>query len=282
MTENSGRQCIFCDHPANSYEHIFPDWINKIFPPGKIGPVASISTQVVIGNDDATNQKTFPANKLAQLTAKIVCCCCNGGWMGDMEGRASQLLPPSLLGHDATFDPEEQIFIAAWATKIAMLGETIMEYADSFTRDDRWLVRKQRRPPLHAMVYLAIYGGPNIGTAYFRSLGDITKDGVPLTNLYVHTIQIGRLIIQVRGFPTIPLSQNSSLKQLREARFIEIPIFPPVESCKWPPNFRFDDKALGIYTSGGKEPPVPPPGIALNLPEPTPQPESTLPESGVP
>jgi hypothetical protein len=270
MEDAGGRQCIFCDHRANSFEHIFPDWINKIFPPDKIGPVEAIKTQVVTGDDSASTQTVFQAGKVAQLTAKIVCCCCNGGWMSDMETRARPLLEHAIVGHDADFTQEDQIFISGWATKIAMLGETIMKYPDSFTTDDRRLVRSQGRPPLHAMVCLAVYGGDSVGTAYFRSLGYVTEDGTPLAELYVHTMQVGRLVIQVRGFPAVPLTQNSTLKQVPETRFIEIPIFPPVETCRWPPRFRFDDIELGRYTAAGKDPPAPPPGMVLNPQQPTP------------
>jgi hypothetical protein len=261
MTENAGRRCIFCDHRANSLEHIFPDWINKIFPPDEIGPVGSVFTQVVIGEEDAAVRRAFSAGKLAQLTARIVCCCCNGGWMSDMESRVGPLLQDAIRGRDATFAPEEQLLIAGWATKIAMLGEVIMEYPDSFTRDDRYLVRKEQRPPLHARVNLAIYSGNYLPTAYYRSLGQIARGGTPVTDFYIHTIVIGNLLIQVRGFPALPLSENRSLQQISEARYIEIPIFPPVEICKWPPIFRFDDDALAKYTAGGNDPPVPPPGF---------------------
>jgi hypothetical protein len=263
----TGRQCIFCDHAANSHEHLFPDWINKIFVPADIGPVDSIQSQVVVGEEDAATLNTFPAGKLAQHTAKIVCDCCNTGWMAAMEDRASRLLRAAILGQTVRFTNEEQVLIAAWATKTAMVGESIMEYADRFTTDDRTLMRREQRPPLHAMVYLAAYGGPNVGTAYFRSLGQITENGAPITDVYIHTVQVGRLVVQVRGFPVLPLGQNTSLKQVPQSRFIEIPIFPPVESCNWPPNFRFMDEAtLGVYTAGGKEPPLPPPPTVLGLP----------------
>lgn len=267
MSEDPGRQCIFCDHTANSREHIFPDWINTIFPPGKIGPVDAIQVQVVTGQPEASTHHTYAANKLAQQTAKIVCCCCNGGWMSTMEGRARQLLEQSILGHATTFNLEEQIFIAGWAVKTAMLGETIMKYQDSFTEADRRLVRKEQRPPLPAMVFLAVYGGPNVGTAYFRSLGQVTKDGSPFTDLYVHTIQVGRLVLQVRGYPSLALSQNVALTRVSEPRYNEIPIFPPVESCRWPPKLVLDDDALGRYTAAGTEPPAPPPGVVLGLPQ---------------
>jgi hypothetical protein len=26
------RKCIFCGNPAGSGEHVFPDWLNKVFP----------------------------------------------------------------------------------------------------------------------------------------------------------------------------------------------------------------------------------------------------------
>ncbi|MFZ0667072.1 MAG: hypothetical protein WAM97_15065, partial [Acidimicrobiales bacterium] len=84
-----------------------------------------------------------------------------------MEGRARQLLEPCLLGQAVNFNPEEQLFIAGWATKIAMVGEVIMDFPDSFTEADRRLVRQQQRPPSHAGVYLAVYDGPYLTTCYF-------------------------------------------------------------------------------------------------------------------
>jgi hypothetical protein len=84
--EPRGRRCIFCGAPADSREHIFPDWINNIFNPQAIGP---IDCEVVQYSPDGTSVRTHPAGQVAGLRHRIVCSECNGsehgGWMSDLD-----------------------------------------------------------------------------------------------------------------------------------------------------------------------------------------------------
>jgi hypothetical protein len=255
------RVCLFCDHKANSREHIFPDWINKIFNPNAIGPV---DAEVVQYGPDGTVVNTWPTKKVAGHRHRIVCECCNGstqqGWMCDLEGEVSPILTPIIRGFPTDLSQIEQLLVARWAAKTAMVAETIMKFPATFTRPDAEIVRTQGRPPLRARVLIAAWEGEGVATRYLRSIGDVTSDGTPFMDLYVHTIQVGCLVLQVRGTTTFPASENISLSQIARAQAFEISVFPPVEICRWPPAVRLKEQSLGKYSAAGKDPPVPPAG----------------------
>ncbi|MFZ0667850.1 MAG: hypothetical protein WAM97_19035, partial [Acidimicrobiales bacterium] len=83
----------------------------------------------------------------------------------------------------------------------------------------------------------------------------------PFEDLYFHTIQVGRFVAQVRGFPNLPVGDNVALQRLLNTNFAEIPIFPPADVCRWPPVTALGEEDLARYTTGGKEPPVAPPAL---------------------
>ncbi|MGD0945352.1 MAG: hypothetical protein ABR972_13925 [Acidimicrobiales bacterium] len=227
--ETTARQCIFCSNPADSYEHIFANWINKIFDPKAIGP---IGCEVVQYSPDGTIVRAYQASQVAGHRHRIVCSDCNGdkrgGWMSDLEGDISPLLTPVIKGQPRIFDPVAQLLIATWAIKTAMVAETIMQFPASFSRADCELVHTQGHPPLRAHVSIAAYQGTlGIATRYLRSIGGIKRGDTPVMDLYVHTIQVGALVLQVRGTTTLPATDNRSLQELAVPGYVEIPLFPP-------------------------------------------------------
>jgi hypothetical protein len=243
---SSVRRCIFCGARADSYEHVFPDWINRVIVNQEIdSEFFSVADGKV---EDARNYKT---NKAAGLRAKIVCKRCNHGWMAELEDAVSTLLPPLIVGQETTLDQSEQLLAAQWAVKTAMVGETIMYRQAKFSQDDRNLVREQGHPPLRAHVAIAAYSMEQpVATRYTRGLGGVRRDGTSLMDLYVHTIQIAHLVFSIRGTTTLPASDNRSLESIAEPRYYEISVFPPVETCRWPPRFVMNEETFMEYTGG--------------------------------
>ncbi len=250
------RKCLFCDHTANSREHIFPDWVNTIFP-----PVPGGGAEVVQYSANGTIVNKWPSNKVAGHRAKVVCKCCNGaikpGWMSELEGEIKHLLKGMIEGKPGGLTPVQQLLLARWAAKTAMVGESIMKFPRVFTDDDGHLIRTQGRPPLRASVKLAAFEGRDIPTRYMRSVGSAEIHGAPVMDLYFHTIQVGCVVLQVRGTVSLPPTENISLQRVAQPGFFEIPIFPPVEQCSWPPRMKLNEQLLGQYSAGGKEPPIP-------------------------
>jgi hypothetical protein len=240
------RVCIFCGVKADSYEHVFPDWINNVV----LGEEFE-SQHVQVEYGEVAKQRSYQTNKAASLRAKIVCEVCNGGWMSDLEREASALLEPLMRGVRTTLDMPQQLLAAQWAIKTAMVGETIMYEQSSFSQEDRDLVRQQRRPPLRARVLIAAFAlDAPIPTRYTRGLGNVKRDGTPFIDVYVHTIQVLHLVFAIRGTDTFAATDNRSLEHIAEPHYLEIPIFPPVERCRWPPNLVMDEATLIAYSGG--------------------------------
>jgi hypothetical protein len=242
----SARRCIFCGAKADSYEHVFPDWINRVIVNDELD-----AEFFAVADGKIENARAYLANKAASLRAKIVCDACNKGWMSDLESVICPLLTPLILGKETTLDHPQQLLTAQWAVKTAMVGETIVYREAKFSQEDRDLVRKQGHPPLRAHVSIAAYSLEQpVATRYTRGLGGVNRNGAPFMDLYVHTIQIAHLIVSVRGTTTLPASDNRSLESIAEPRYYEIPIFPPVETCRWPPRFVMDEQTFIEYTGG--------------------------------
>lgn len=180
--------------------------------------------------------------------------------MCDLEGEAKPVLESMITGVPSTLIPSDQLIVAQWAVKTAMVAESMMEFDATFSREDCELVRTQARPPLRPRVLMAAYEGEGLVTSYMRSVGDLLSDGDPFMDLYVHTVQIGCLILQVRGTRTFPATDNISLNQIAKPQFFEISVFPPVEVCRWPPRRILNKDSLREYSAAGQTPIVGPPG----------------------
>jgi hypothetical protein len=211
------------------------------------------ATMFSIDRGQLRGRRRYEAQQAAGLTARVVCDGCNRGWMADLEQQALRLLKPILLGAPTALDVKQQLLAAQWAVKTAMVGEVIQYGSNSFTQDDRDLVvGATGRPPIRARVCIAAYAMDEpVATRYMRGLGGVRRNGAALMDLYIHTIQVLHLVLSIRGTTTLPAGRNRSLEQLAEPLHMEIPIFPPVACCAWPPNHVMDDASLIEY-SGGK------------------------------
>lgn len=103
--------------------------------------------------------------------------------------------------------------------------------------------------PVRARVSIAAYSldEPN-ATRYTRGLGRVEHKGQPFMDLYVHTIQVLQLVFSIRGTDTFPATANQSPSEIAQPRYFEIPIFPPVETCIWPPAHTMDNDTLMEYS----------------------------------
>lgn len=240
----TGRLCIFCGARADSKEHIFPDWINRLILTDEFEGMA-----FTIERGELVERRTHRTNQAAGDRARIVCRRCNNGWLSDLEGKAQELLSPLMLGEPTTLNAGQQLLAAEWAAKTAMVGETIQYAGNSFSQEDRDLMREQHRPPLRARVSIAAYAMDEpVATRYARGLGKVVRNGTPIMDFHSHTIQVMHLVLSVRGTDTFAAADNRALETIAEPRYFEIPLFPPVERCDWPPNFVMDHATLLEYS----------------------------------
>lgn len=245
--------CIFCGRQADSNEHIFSDWINEVI---KVDCVDAHA--FLVEGRQTTHERSYHAKKVAAQEAKVVCGDCNHGWMSDLEDEAKPILVPMITGNRTRLDYKAQLVIAHWAIKTAMVAESIQHGANTFTQDDRYIVRVDRRPSLRARVNIAAYdmSTPNM-TRYTRGQGPVLRNGEVVAEFYVHAIQVQHLVLSVRGTQTFPAADNRSLERLAQPAFREVPVFPPVEVCEWPPNQVMDEPTFLEYTGANNVAPHP-------------------------
>jgi hypothetical protein len=254
------RECIFCGSDAGSNEHLFPDWLNELFPVKKGDPDVELARH--IANESGVERTTWGAREIASATTKQVCHNCNTGWMARLEGMARPLLTPLTQGHAGDLNAEQQIVIATWAVKTAMVCEaTLSEMADNFTDDERSLLREQCRPPASVAVVIAAVEGQIAPMHYSAAKARMLVGTAEAARFHVHTIQVGPLVLQVvRRVPPLPnfgTLESSSLPSEIEADWeVATTIFPPKAKCVWPPPRVLDWDGLMRLSKRGVE--IPP------------------------
>jgi hypothetical protein len=147
------RTCMFCGGRPLTAEHAWPAWLRETLPNVPGGLWVRWDT---VGTDADVRQ--WPANEI-DVRVRWVCRPCNSGWMSRLEARAKPALAPMIRGQATTLDQPEQLLVATWATKTAMVLEFLKHESSAASADDRAWVRRYDSPPPTARVRIARYVG---------------------------------------------------------------------------------------------------------------------------
>lgn len=160
------RSCLFCENPANSKEHAFPDWISEIAPG---------EGNLKHGRGDAADSvHTEWTNSGFDIKVRQVCRDCNHGWMSDMEAKTRDLLEPMLLGtRTRPLSVPEQKRVATWVYKTAIMLALAHSDDERFVpKEDYRFLYEQRVPPEGTYVWIAAVAtdldGKNYSAGYSR------------------------------------------------------------------------------------------------------------------
>src|SRR4051812_37531604 len=148
-TRRKKRKCCWCPRPADSGEHIWSDWMNRVFNIDRyrfrrMAP-------------DGTTLQTYPKSQL-DLKARVICTPCNGGWSSDLENdHAKPALTPLLESFEPiTLTPEEVFSIAAFAFKTAVVADAMTdERKPFFARAERDAFRRRLEIPPGIQIWIA-------------------------------------------------------------------------------------------------------------------------------
>jgi hypothetical protein len=98
------RKCLFCQNPADSREHVLPQWLHRCVSAETGGKFPVQVGRYVEGQGNLDEKKFVSLN----FQAKIVCTICNNGWMAAMESEVDRILKP-LTGRTLAGDFEAQL-----------------------------------------------------------------------------------------------------------------------------------------------------------------------------
>src|SRR5438477_2513080 len=109
--------CTFCGNEQGPFhkEDILARWIMREVPHKK--PWTKV-----------TNKKTgkfFVTQSGLGLLTRAVCRTCNNGWMSGLESLVQPILQPMMRGKPRTLSAEDQLILARWLMKTAMMMEVV-------------------------------------------------------------------------------------------------------------------------------------------------------------
>jgi len=226
--------CIFCDRPAGSKEHVWPQWILARRDLGAFRLKRGNGSEVVL-------------NKTALIT-KSVCGKCNNGWMSALEAEVKPILTPMFEDETASLNSEQQHTLAAWVTKMAfLLDSTKGRNAKNafYTKNEGLALREFRQIPHISTIWIGRLDELHraiTGTDFRRQsdIGPITGTVTTLTNEYFVAQIVSLHLTNPPTVPTqIPLEENPG-----DWDKALTPIWPPKHSSvNWPP--------VASFTNGG-------------------------------
>jgi hypothetical protein len=181
------RTCVFCESGKPTREHALPVWISAELPGG--GPFRF---------DQGGKQWL---SKDAGKVVKAVCGDCNNGWMSDLEGQAKPFLAPAIRGERFLLAIPDQVTVATWAAKTALMCEQARLAApgDFVSRTQHRHLFRHKEPAPGTHVWMTAYRGRKMAWVEQHRLelrGSTESDPGLAT-----TMSIGQLVLQVLEVP---------------------------------------------------------------------------------
>jgi hypothetical protein len=204
-----------------SAEHVFSDWMDKLFPGEKTFTMTNSSGKVA----------HWPSANL-NWEAKVVCKTCNNGWMSRLESiHAQPVMTPLIQAKTSVLVNESASrSLAIFAFKTAVvIDATQRDKPPFFSRRIRYAFRESLAIPPAINMWMNYYSGPRgalLARASYHN-GEIAP-GYRL-QLYVATCCIGRFVFQVVAH-----------KQVGSRVFAPLPgsdgleMWPPRPAVVWP------------------------------------------------
>jgi hypothetical protein len=231
-------KCIFCPNPANSNEHIFPDWINGEFP----NPTHERWT---VTRRVGAMETQWPTWETAYLRCKVVCKRCNETWMCNIERQLKPIILPMIRGVQVRLTPEEQLDLGTWGTLKAFVFETRGGHGPVASDEDRRILKEQGRPPANVRAFLAAHSGGNRFAVLRIRADGYKKDSTELESASATTFVLGHLVVQVLGNPR---SDYRAFQGLGVADNRSQSLVPPVAAGRlWPSPQLLDNATLDEF-----------------------------------
>lgn len=117
-----GRPCLICGAPNSTEEHVWPGWLQKI----ATTPIGNI--RVGITTDPAGWREWTGA--AFQNTSRVLCQDCNRS-LGELEGKAAQLIPLMVGDGYVRLVAAEQELLAQWMYKTGLMVSTTLRHEAS-------------------------------------------------------------------------------------------------------------------------------------------------------
>jgi hypothetical protein len=183
------RTCIFCDSPVNSKEDAWPLWLVRQFGNSEKG--------IVEGQRGRQVPRIWRAGKFPLRTGNV-CKNCNNGWMSDLENRVKPIMERFFLHEKVSLNPSDQLTVAIWICKNAMVYETLRQKTSCFfTAQERKSFRESFHLPLHSFIWIAKVVGFAGLFCTASDLNGIVTESLDQVKAYTTTMAFGPFVGQI-------------------------------------------------------------------------------------
>lgn len=230
--------CVWCGGRPLTREHLLPQWLSEVLVDLRPAPEGfdSAYESTLAGGVDVA--RTHPSLR-PEMVVKTVCTSCNNGWMADLEGQVQPVLARLVRGEGADVSEAEQVALATWMAKVAVLVEGYARDAVVLGDRDRDAVLAGTAPAGY-QVRLAYRDDENAPVFdMLMTTAHVVPAGTPRAevpddadaNAFAVTMTLGRLVISVAG----GAGMDNPARWTLPPRF-SLMIWPPTAGgLAWPP-----------------------------------------------
>jgi hypothetical protein len=241
-----------------SKEHLFPDWLEQLFPRSPSDTHTHGNTtwvDMTPGGKTPITQERKRQGQAATLKVRVVCETCNNGWLSRLEERTKPLLTHLIKGHAISLGVQEQLQLATWAVKTIMTAEFYDRKKVAIPQDERTSLMQNLFPPSNGWwIWISGNQGVDWQTGLYHFAARLNYFAGPISNvppidpktaeiinLQSTTIGIGRLMI----FSVSTTVRNGAFSLTNPEAADLKPIWPQsLSSIPWPPSRLFTDAEI--------------------------------------
>jgi hypothetical protein len=235
-------RCAFCERERTlTQEHLWSDWLRDVVVDNEPGP------HVIAQGDEI--ERIWDA-QMFDHTVRCVCAECNNGWMSELEADVKPILTPLVLNHRTSLDRDDQVLLATWGVKTALVYQARNRVTRMPAEHFRYLY-EHRHPPRDVVVSLAAYAGrryPVFAGHHIKTLKVQAGSGDPVeTRMYFSTVSVGHAVFHVfgHGLRNVVGLRPKNWKE----KYISV-IWPDIEEpLPWPPVDQLTDEQLRRFGS---------------------------------
>lgn len=251
------RQCIFCQNPVDSKEHVWSQWMHPFLAEGH--EKKNYNRHTIIREPDGSEELTGPTGKPGQvfdIQVREICRPCNQGWMNDREQEVRPFLEPMLKAESITITPEQMAELARWCAQKFIVLEHASRGTALTPRPDREALRTDGQIPPYFRIYMGGHTSKSRSASMRASHTlSLSANGPapPLNgmdrNIQTISLIVGKLFIHLNAARVDGFDFESTYFVSRV--WNECRIWPdPNSSLSWPHRPLLDNTGLSVMSAG--------------------------------
>jgi hypothetical protein len=231
--------CAWCGETPLTREHLLPQWVVELLLSTFPSDEGFDQAYVFATASGEGKPRAYTVDK-PTLVVKAVCESCNSGWMAALEGEVAPILGPLVCGEYTEISQADQIILARWAAKVAVLMEHYEDGVVVLDDSDLGTIQNDGIAPMSFLIRLA-YREDAAETPFNFLLSshfaqptsspDTTASDEAEPNSFSVTLGIGHVTFSVIGGPAM-----RNPERWQDGSTLPMTIWPPTSGgLSWPP-----------------------------------------------